>query len=261
MQKMWDSHLGGALALLPMLILILLAFPVGVQAGKGQKITSLPLTNPVTIDGKWTTIDEWTDGLIIQRGVNGRIALKDDSDFLYVLVDYIRDTRAAAYDFAWIVWDQKNDGGSKPRSDDYDLLMSYETESEYDVFFYKRTGTGWGNPEPASSLGVTGASSTDATNNPYSNAAHLVYEFRVPRLVLDNSTVITSIGFFAGAQNSADYSWIGVPQTGGDYRNPNTWAQLTFSVPVPEFSQTLLTMALLVATLSIMLRRKKSATP
>jgi hypothetical protein len=247
-----------ALALLPMLILILLASPVSVQAGKGERITSLPLKNPVTVDGKWTTADEWSDGVSIQRGVYGWIALKDDSDFLYVLVDYIRDTRAAAGDFAWIVWDQKNDGGSKPRSDDYDLLMSYETESSYDLFFYQGTGTGWGNPKPASSLGVAGASSTDATSDPYSNAAHLTYEFRLPRLILDNSTVITTIGFFAGAQNAADGRWIGVPG-GGDYGIPDSWAQLAFSVPIPEFSQVIVTMALLIATLTIMLRRRESS--
>jgi len=251
-----------ALALLPMLILILLAFPVSVQAGKGQKITSLPLTNPVTIDGKWTTIDEWTDGVDFDCGGYGWIALKDDSSFLYVLVDYTRDTRAAAGDFAWIVWDQKNDGGSKPRSDDYDLLMRYENESSYDVFFYQGTGTGWDffNPKPASSLGIAGASSTDATSDPHSKESHLTYEFRLPRRILDNSTVITTIGFYAGGSDESSGIWIGVPRA-GDYRKPDTWGQLTFSVPIPEFSQVLVTMALLIVTLSMMLRRRKSATP
>ena len=49
-----------ALVLLAMLILILLACPVSVQAGKAMKITSSTLKNPVTVDGKWTTVDEWS---------------------------------------------------------------------------------------------------------------------------------------------------------------------------------------------------------
>jgi len=247
------------LVLLSILILILMAAPASVQAGKGMKVTSSTLKNPVTVDGKWTTVDEWTDAVDFDCGGYGWIALKDDSDFLYVLVDYTRDTGPGAGDFAWIVWDQRNDGGSKPRSDDYDLLMSYENKTSYDLFFYQGTGTGWGNPKPASSLGVTGASSTDATNDPYSNAAHLVYEFRVPRLVLDNSTVVTTIGFYTGALNAANNRWIALPRD-ADYRKPDTLGQLTFSIPIPEFSQVLLTMALLIATLTIVLRRRRSAT-
>lgn len=245
-----------ALALLPMLILILLASPVSVQAGKGLRITSSTLENPVTVDGKWTSADEWKDGVGFDTGGYGWIALKDDTDFLYVLVDYTRDTRAAAGDFAWIIWDQKNDGGSKPRTDDYYLTMTYETESTYDLQIAQGTGTNWGDWKPASSLGVVGASSTDAISDPRSKASHLTYEFRVPRLVLDNSTVVATVGFFAGAQNAAG-GGIVLP-LGADSMMPNGWAQLTFSVPVPEFSDVLVTMALLVATLTIMLRRRES---
>ena len=123
-----------ALALLPMLIL--LASPVSVQAGKGMRITSSTLKNPVTVDGKWTSADEWKDGVGFDCGGYGWIALKDDSDFLYVIVDYTKDFDATTGDFAWIVWDQKNDGGSKPRSDDYNLLMTYETETSYELSVY-----------------------------------------------------------------------------------------------------------------------------
>jgi len=247
-----------ALVLLAMLILILLTCPVSVQAGKGMKITSSTLKNPVTVDGKWTTVDEWSDGVSFDCGGYGRIALKDDTDFLYVLVDYTRDASAAAGDFAWIIWDQKNDGGSKPKSDDYDPILRYTDKTNYTSSVAQGTGTGWGTFNPASSLGIAAASSTDATSDPYSHASHVVYEFRIPRSILDNSTVITSIGFYAGAQNAAGGGWIGLPR-GGDYRIPDSWAQLTFSIPIPEFSQVLVTMAFLIATLTIVLRKRGSS--
>jgi len=246
-----------ALVLLAMPILILLASPVSVQAGKAVKITSSTLKNPVTVDGKWTTVDEWSDGVGFDCGGYGWIALKDDADSLYVLVDYTRDTSAAAGDFAWVIWDQKNDGGSKPKSDDYDPILRYTDKTNYTSSVAQGTGTGWGTFNPASSLGIAAASSTDATSDPYSHASHVVYEFRIPRSILDNSTVITSIGFYAGAQNAAGGGWIGLPR-GGDYRIPDSWAQLTFSIPIPEFSQVLVTMAFLIATLTIVLRKRGS---
>ena len=239
-----------------MLLLVLLASPVSVQAGKGFRIASSTLKNPVTVDGKWTTLDEWSDATGFDCGGYGWIALKDDANFLYVLVDYTRDLRAEAGDFAWVLWDQKNVGGTRPRTDDYDLSMTYETESTYDLQIAQGTGTTWGDSKSASSLGVVGASSTNATSDPHSKASHVTYEFRVPRLVLDNSTVITTVGFFAGAQNAAG-GGIFLP-LGVDSMVPNTWGQLTFSVPIPEFSQLFFTMALLIATLSIVLRRRGS---
>lgn len=55
----------------------------------------------------------------------------------------------------------------------------------------------------------------------------------MPRSILDNSTVITSIGFFTGALDQSSQYGIFLPRV-GDYRVPDTWAELTFSVPVPE---------------------------
>jgi hypothetical protein len=237
-------------------LICLLLLPVAVGAAK-LTITSSTLKNPVTLDGKWTYADEWTDGVSFDCGGYGWIALKDDADSLYVLVDYTRDTSAAAGDFAWVIWDQKNDGGSKPKSDDYDPILRYTDKTNHTSSVAQGTGTGWGTFNPASSLSIAAASSTDATSDPYSHASHVVYEFRIPRSILDNSTVITSIGFYAGAQNAAG-GGIGLPR-GGDYRIPDSWAQLTFSIPIPEFSQVLVTMALLMATLAIVLRKRGSS--
>jgi hypothetical protein len=235
------------------LICLLLLLPVAVGAGK-VTITSSTLKNPVTLDGKWTYADEWTDGVSVAAGTHGWFVIKDDSDFLYVLVDHTADLTPTKGDFAWVVWDQKNDGGGKPKTDDYDLILRYTDKTSYTSSVAQGTGTGWGTFNPASSLGVLSASSTDATEDPYSKTSHLMFEFQVPRSILDNSTVVTSVGFFAGAQGES--SSISLPRA-GDYMVPNSWAQLTFSLPVPEFRSVLIMVVVSVAAVGFVSRRRR----
>lgn len=237
------------------LICLLLVPPVAFGAAK-LTITSSTLKNSVTLDGKWTYADEWIDGVSFDCGGYGWIALKDDAHSLYVLVDYTKDTSAAAGDFAGVIWDQKNDGGFNPKSDDYDPIISYTNKTNYTSSVRQGTGTGWGTLNPASSLDIAAASSTNATNDPYSHASHVVYEFRIPRSILDNSTVITSIGFYAVAQNAATGIWIALPRS-GDYRTPDSWAQLTFSLPVPEFPSALIMVLVSVAAAGFVSRRRR----
>lgn len=188
-------------------------------------------------------------------GTYGWFAIKDDSKFLYVLVDYAADVTPAAGDFAWVLWDQKNDGGTKPKSDDYDLILRYSDKNNYASSIAQGTGTGWGASEAVSSLGILGASSTNTTEDAYSKKSHLTYEFQVPRSILDNSTVVTSIGFSAGALDGSSGNWISLPRS-GDYRVPDSWAQLTFSLPIPEFPSILLIMAASMVAVGFLSRRK-----
>jgi hypothetical protein len=239
----------------------LLLAPVAVGAGK-MMMTSTTLKNSVTIDGKWTYPDEWTDGASYSAGTYGWLVIKDDSRFLYVLVDVTADRSATASDFAWIVWDQKNDGGSKPKSDDFNLLLGYVNKTSYTSSIAQGTGTDWATPTLASSLGILSASSADATHDPYSETSHLAYEFQVPRSILDNSTVITSIGFSAGAHDEPSGNWISFPlETRGDYYMiPDTWGQLTFSLPVPEFPNPLVMIFASIAAVLFVCRQKQKKT-
>jgi hypothetical protein len=182
--------------------------------------------------------------------------IKDDSSFLYVLVDATVDGTATAGDLGGVAWDQKNDGGNSPKSDDYHLALVYTDETSYDSSVAQGTGTDWGPSKSASSLGISGASSSNATLDPYSKAPHRIYEFQVPRSLLDNSTVVTSIGFFMAAVDGPSGGWIAAPRS-GDYRIPNTWAQLTFSLPVPEFPSVIIMMLVSVAAAGLVSRRRR----
>jgi len=240
-----------------MLTIIALMWPSAVHGGTGALITSSTSSSPVSIDGKWTTVDEWQDAVDLDCGGYGWIAVKDDSDFLYVLVDYTKDLSTTSGDFAWVAWDQKNDGGSKPKTDDYNLLVSYKNGSGYDVFVQQGVGTGWGASMPASSFGIWAASSTDATEDPYLYTPHVTYEFRIPRAVVDNSTMITTVGFYAGASDKTSGIGIRLPRS-SDYMNPGSWGRLTFSVPIPEFTEFCIVTATLLSTSAIVLRRKEN---
>jgi hypothetical protein len=120
-----------------------------VQAGQGGAMVSVTLQNPVTIDGKWTSPKEWTDALQVDCGW-GWIAVKDDSSFLYVLVDFVKDTSTGNGDWGFVSWDQKNDGGTKPRSDDYRLVLQYTNTTSFQSMILQGTGTDWGNQRIAS---------------------------------------------------------------------------------------------------------------
>ena len=242
---------------LVILYLLLLLSPVAVAAKGKWTMTSSTLKNPVTLDGKWTLAHEWTDGASFAAGTYGWLVIKDDDKFLYVLVDYTTDRAPTEGDFAWVVWDQRNDGGSQPKTDDYELILTYTNKTSYSSSAAQGTGTGWGTSNPASSLGILSASSTNATADPHSKTSHLTYEFQVPRSILDNSTVVTSIGFYAGAFDAASGYGIFFP-LGSNDRVPNTWAQLRFSVPVPEFPSVLVMVAASVAAVGFVSRRKRA---
>ena len=88
-----------------------------------NKIDSFTLTNEITIDGKWTNSEEWNDTieevLFFGKGSGeAYLHVKHDSEYLYVLVDFItyKDTKTG--DGCLIVLDTKNDGGLSIQSDD-----------------------------------------------------------------------------------------------------------------------------------------------
>ena len=64
-------------------------------------ISSSKLSNEVTIDGKWTKTGEWDDAEKIKvygrshikfhKTLIGLFLIKDDNEFLYVMIDYVGD--------------------------------------------------------------------------------------------------------------------------------------------------------------------------
>ena len=84
------------------LLLALISSPVLVSVSLARDSLVVPrLVNPVTIDGKWTTPDEWSDtqrvSMYVAEGPEstGFLRIKNDDQYLYLLVDFVSDTTPA----------------------------------------------------------------------------------------------------------------------------------------------------------------------
>ena len=84
------------------LLLALISSSVLVSVSLARDSLAVPrLVNPVTMDGKWTTLDEWSDAQRLSMHVaegpesTGFLRIKNDDQYLYLLVDFVSDTTPA----------------------------------------------------------------------------------------------------------------------------------------------------------------------
>ncbi|KON27931.1 hypothetical protein AC481_03360 [miscellaneous Crenarchaeota group archaeon SMTZ-80] len=186
-------------------------------------ISSSKFFNEVTIDGKWTAQNEWNDAeevsvygrshIKFHKTLIGVFLIKDDSKFLYVMVDFVGDkTLETAKSVKETIWK----GNGK------DWLLVEDVPYKIEI-----------------------ASTNDAENDPYYGSPHIIYEFAIPREIFGIKEII---GFSAGA---ADWSSVrGHSYTGSDnygphprqisistyvhYKKPSTWIELSFATQYEE---------------------------
>jgi len=211
-------------------------------------ITFQPLSNPVTIDGKWTNGSEWTDGYEeTSPACNWRF--KYDSNSLYVLSDFfgVNESYPGDYDASWVYFDTLGNGGSAPDTDDYafGILPSLQNS----LTMLQGTGSDWSVVKP----NFNGASSDDASNDPYGPNPHPIYEFQIPMSIFPANVKSANMRVATEAPFQGWYDW---PQY-SDRLTPSSWGNVEFApVPVPEFpSLGILTVALGIP-LYLMRRRK-----
>jgi hypothetical protein len=204
--------------------------------------------NPVTIDGKWTSPEEWSDALetplykSFDSKLNGTAYFytKHDGDYIYALIDFISDTSKDANDGAGICFDTNHDGGSLANPDDYAFWFYWTTETASKFFMWKGTGSGWQKTDAriAELVPVPGsqaASSLDAS--PRSSSPHMIYEFRVPKAIFAGGSSV--VGFAVSAWHNPygtrpiEVLLVWPKDTWRDI--PAMWGELAFSaVPIPE---------------------------
>jgi len=214
------------------LCLVLLC-PVGIVTSQNQpSVNSTALTNAVGLDGKWTTPEEWTDGTELKIDEVGYIRIKDTSTELYLLVDFLADTQPDDGDYASVILDTRNDGGSTPRADDYQIRIMWTSTYglTYSIEYTYGTDQGWGSYSHAPK-GFEGASSTDASNNPYSSIPHLIYEFMLTKTIVAEYANIAGVAIGAFDARGIALSW----PISTNQNDPNTYGDVIFAVPIPEF--------------------------
>jgi hypothetical protein len=212
-------------------------------------ILSPPSVNEVTIDGKWTTSNEWEDAIEfpIKFGfthyIFGYFLIKDTEEFLYVMIDYTPDVTLEDGDSGRIRLDIDNDGSNSPKTDDYIISIEWN-ENDTGISVQQGNGSEWIMPTNIPE-GIKGASTNNGENNPYSRNQHLIYEFAIPRNIIGNEPVI---GFSATAvdpsveraraierSETTRPRYISFPD-GSHYQKPSTWAKLQFSTTFEEKS-------------------------
>jgi len=212
-------------------------------AGTGSPIIAYMAMIHVTVDGKWTIPDEWTDSINTTLGLANRFHVKHDDGFLYFLIDYVSDRTMSNGDVSWVYVDTKNDGGSAPRTDDYGFTVGYSGG-----FFAEMTigtGTGWG-PQTRPITGFFGSIGWDASLDPYSTTSHRIYEYKIPKVVLGEST---KVGLRVAARDGETDTWVMWPL--GSLRDKlDQWGILEISsMQIPEFPTIALPLIFFAATL------------
>lgn len=224
---------------------------------QGGWVTAPTSMYPVTIDGKWTNADEWTDTYeIVAPGNFWRV--KHDNDYILALFDHVGDTEIDSSpdpekcDGVGIRIDTMGNGGTKPQPDDYGFLLDWLSPDRPTLVMQQGTGTGWKDVTPLPSFSA--ASSMEASNDPYSAVAHLIYELQIPKSILPSnvSSVYCRLAD-SDIKRHAVFAW----PRGSDRGNPNTWGKLEFSQnSIPEFPSMILPLTLAIGIPLYLLKRR-----
>lgn len=218
------------------------------------------LSKSVTIDGKWTSPDEWSDAVVTvlvkfqTQNATGYLYSKHDTSSFYFLFDFVSATSIYSnLDFASITIDPLHNGGSTPQSDDRRLDSQYPSGGALSI---GTGGSDWnrGNPLPS---GVNIAMSLSASPN--LAQPHQITEFQIPFSVFPGMQ--NTIGFRATAGYYAAPSVLTAVEWPQDSSGPTptTWGELAVSpAPIPEFGGVWLVLvtAVAISTTLIMLRKR-----
>jgi len=137
-------------------------------------ITEYPSINTATVDGKWTTTDEWTDAPLTDMTGNatGKFGynIQDFTNLgLEWIVEIFTDNTNNTGDYWQICFDDSNTGGTAPDSGDFMIEIIGHTTLKV----YRGTGTGWSEVTPAA--GELRWANT-ISSSPLNGTAHWILE-------------------------------------------------------------------------------------
>ena len=221
--------------MLPALLvcLIFVLAPLIYAYGQSESvIISQPSVNPVTIDGMWTAEDEWSDAAkFLEEGAT--FAIKDDTKFLYVLMDFTENRNMESGDLGGINLDLYNDKADKPQPDDFSLSLIHSYPEGTKGWIFQGNGTNWivvwkEDMTIADPLGIISASTNITSNDPYSTSPHVIYEFAIPRFIFKDASQTGFTAFLEDRKASGELRLaVNLPKTADYY--PASWATLKFA--------------------------------
>jgi hypothetical protein len=185
----------------------------------------------VTIDGKWTTADEWQD-VTTQRLGTPQVAVfeyKMDTTAGYMmtwLLEFADKTNDAG-DRWQICIDGSLDEGSAPNSND----IKIEIEGHTTLKFYIGNGTGW------ATTTATGTFKDSITTSPHDPANHYVLELAFDKSQWEWGVNPPPHGLRVAMYDASNpaQGWVAWPPTSTD-TNPSGWGSIPdyTAAPAPE---------------------------
>jgi hypothetical protein len=238
-----------------MLLLVSVGAINCVRAQVSERISWSTQVMP-TIDGVWTSEDEWTDGEITPIGED--VAFRSTWDMAEDVmtrwvVEFFSDTTDDPEDYWEFCTDGDQSGGSAPQAGDFKFVITGHT----DLVWYEGDGTGWTEVSlDASEIEWANSLSDSPTNS----TAHWILEFQIPK---NSGTVLLSImwnlrvGVYDASNSEAGVlAW---PQ-GSDADVPAGWGIENYTMEaIPEglsFGVLVLLSSVAVIVATVVLRKR-----
>lgn len=249
-----------------LLIVVLQLATIRVEGYSGRQIVIPFLTKPVTIDGQWTSHDEWSDALMIALincdcssvAAVGYLYAKHDSSNFYFLIEFTSSTVLdAKNDGMSVMIDPLHNDGTAPQSDDREFITFPIPPGSAMRVGTGVQGSGWSlSPVPQGVQMAYSLASSSSQAQPHEIAEFLIPYSIFPRM---QNTIGFTVTAAHGAKASPQYSLALWPANFAR-ENVATWGELTISpTPIPEFPHVWLIMGvtlLVCLTLSWSSRRR-----
>lgn len=158
------------------LVLCSLLLTIGIaNAGDTEySMTEYQALELATIDGQWTTVNEWTDGVMMLMSEDAVFTYNMDMTAFTIqwLVEIFTDNTDAAGDYWQICLDPDNSGGTAPQTGDFMIKILGHTTIEV----YAGTGTGWGADIGSGEL----VWANSISDSPWNSNPHYILELSDP---------------------------------------------------------------------------------
>lgn len=211
---------------------------VRVEAYSGSQIDIPLLTKPVTIDGKWTSADEWSDAVVVMLINSGGsnptarayLYAKHDQSNFYFLVDFVSATVLdAEHDSIGIFFDPLHNGGTVPQSDDRVFVASTPGPGMAigaAAGGLQLGGWSWNNPLPqGAKVSFSAAFSSSNEAQPHEIAEYLIPFSTFPGM---QNTIGFAVNAHHGSAATSD-DILALWPADASRDNPSTWGEMTIS--------------------------------
>jgi hypothetical protein len=225
-----EKRIATTFCILMLCSLLLITVGTAMAAESGYTRTSYPTVVEPTIDGEWTSDDEWTDGDFTWIGTDIAFASTWDSlpgDVITRwIVEFFSDTTDDPGDYWQFCIDGDQAGGSAPQVGQHRM---FKITGHTTIDWYMGDGTGWGTVSYGENE-IEWANSLSAS--PMNSTPHWILEFQIPK---NEGTVQMGMNwnFLLGAFDASNPDFLSWPPT--DPNVPDEWGIENYSTePIPE---------------------------